>query len=164
MTKPSSALSIVLLPAPFGPSSPTAPCANVAVTFLQRLVVAVDDGDAVERDDGVARLRPASLHGAQLRKSVVGVSTELVLAASQRSAEAQRVGLLAHERDHVGDVLIERKPELLGAAAQIVAVDARAKALSFIRLMTDEASRSRMLFDGRTSDAAVTKPDISSQA
>src|SRR5262245_13818821 len=40
----------------------------------------------------------------------------------------------------------------------------RAKALSFIRLTTDAGSRSRMLFDGRTSDAAVTNPDISSHA
>ncbi len=33
-TKPSSALSIVLLPAPFGPSRPTAPRAKRALTFL----------------------------------------------------------------------------------------------------------------------------------
>ena len=33
-TNPSSALSIVLLPAPLGPSSPTAPFAKLALTFL----------------------------------------------------------------------------------------------------------------------------------
>src|SRR4029077_16721202 len=33
-TKPSSDLIIVLLPAPFGPSSPTAPRTNVVVTSL----------------------------------------------------------------------------------------------------------------------------------
>ena len=41
---------------------------------------------------------------------------------------------------------------------------ARANALSFIRFSTDPASRSSTLFDGRTSAAAVTNPDISSQA
>ncbi len=41
---------------------------------------------------------------------------------------------------------------------------ARAKALSFIRLTTDDDSRSRTLFDGRMSAQAVTKPAISSQA
>ena len=34
-TKPSRDLSIVLLPAPLGPSSPTAPFANFAETFLR---------------------------------------------------------------------------------------------------------------------------------
>ena len=34
LTKPSSDLSMVLLPAPFGPSRPTAPRANRAVTFF----------------------------------------------------------------------------------------------------------------------------------
>ena len=34
-TKPSSALSIVLLPAPLGPRSPTAPRANLALTSLR---------------------------------------------------------------------------------------------------------------------------------
>ena len=33
-TNPSSALIIVLLPAPFGPSSPTAPGRNVVVTSV----------------------------------------------------------------------------------------------------------------------------------
>ena len=33
-----------------------------------------------------------------------------------------------------------------------------------IRFTTDGASRSRMLFEGRTSDAAVTNPDSSSHA
>src|SRR6185436_19966214 len=41
---------------------------------------------------------------------------------------------------------------------------ARANALSFIRLMTEGASRSRTLFDGRTRAAAVTNPAISSHA
>ena len=41
---------------------------------------------------------------------------------------------------------------------------ARANALSFIRLITDDASRSRTLLDGRTSEAATMKPLSSSQA
>src|SRR5512138_2553338 len=36
-TNPSSDLIIVLLPAPFGPSNPTAPLANVVVTSLSAL-------------------------------------------------------------------------------------------------------------------------------
>ena len=40
----------------------------------------------------------------------------------------------------------------------------RANALSFIRLTTDDASRSSTLFDGRTYAAAVTNPAISSHA
>ena len=52
LTNPSSALSIVLLPAPFGPSRPTAPRANRARDVLERAILAVDDGDAVEADDG----------------------------------------------------------------------------------------------------------------
>ena len=40
----------------------------------------------------------------------------------------------------------------------------RANALSFIFLPTDAGSRSSTLFDGRTSEAAVTNPAISSHA
>ena len=50
-TKPSSALIIVLLPAPFGPSRPTAPAGNDGRHVPQRGVLAVDDGHGFERDD-----------------------------------------------------------------------------------------------------------------
>ena len=42
-------------------------------------------------------------------------------------AEAELVGALAHERDDVGDVLVERQADLLGARAQIVAADGAAR-------------------------------------
>ena len=57
LTKPSSALSIVLLPAPFGPSRPTAPRANRARHVLERLVLPVDDRHAVELHDRRRRQR-----------------------------------------------------------------------------------------------------------
>ena len=51
LTKPSSALSIVLLPAPLGPSRPTAPAREFRADVFQRLVLAVDDGDVIELHD-----------------------------------------------------------------------------------------------------------------
>ena len=51
--KPSSDLIIVLLPAPFGPSRPTAPAANDRRDVAQRDALAVRDGDVVERDDRI---------------------------------------------------------------------------------------------------------------
>jgi hypothetical protein len=44
-------------------------------------------------------------------------------------------------------VLVERQAHQLGALLQVVAFTGRANALSFIRLITDEASRSSTLFD-----------------
>ena len=84
-------------------------------------------------------------------------------AASSQALEPELVCALTHEADDIADVLPERKPELLGAAPRSSRLTARAKA-SFIRLTTDDASRSMMLFVGRTSAAAVTNPDISSHA
>ncbi len=51
LMKPSSALSIVLLPAPFGPSRPTAPRAKRALTPFSARFAAVDDRHVVELDD-----------------------------------------------------------------------------------------------------------------
>src|SRR3954447_23505744 len=39
----------------------------------------------------------------------------------QSASEPECVGLFAKERDHVGDVLIQRQADLLGAAFQILA-------------------------------------------
>ena len=50
-TKPSSALIIVLLPAPFGPSRPTAPGGNVAVTSRSAGCARTRRVTRVERDD-----------------------------------------------------------------------------------------------------------------
>ncbi len=50
-TKPSSALIIVLLPAPLGPSRPTAPARERRRDIAQRRASSVGDGDALQRDD-----------------------------------------------------------------------------------------------------------------
>jgi hypothetical protein len=84
--------------------------------------------------------------------------------ALQCAPQAERIGLHAHEADHVADVDVQRQPELLGSTSKVLAIHALANALSFIRLTTDDASRSSRLLLGLTSAAAVMKPDISSQA
>jgi hypothetical protein len=82
---------------------------------------------------------------------------------SERSAQTEHVGALAHECNDVSDVLIDRKVTS-SAFRRSSRLIARAKALSFIRFITEAGSRSSTLFDGRTSEQAVTKPDISSHA
>ena len=51
MMNPSSVLIIVLLPAPFGPSRPTAPAGKGRGHVFKRQLRAVADGHALERDD-----------------------------------------------------------------------------------------------------------------
>ena len=55
---PSSDLIIVLLPAPLGPSRPTAPGGERRRHVAQRRVLAVGDGDALERDDRIGFSHP----------------------------------------------------------------------------------------------------------
>ena len=59
--KPSSALIIVLLPAPFGPSRPTAPAGKLARDVARARSSSRSDGDVVQRHDGSGgRRRSAS--------------------------------------------------------------------------------------------------------
>ena len=51
---PSSDLSIVLLPAPLGPSRPTAPAANDEVTSRSARFLPYVTRHALERDDRIA--------------------------------------------------------------------------------------------------------------
>ena len=55
LMKPSSALSIVLLPAPFGPSRPTRPRVEPGGDLLQCAVRAEDDRDGVQVHDRLVR-------------------------------------------------------------------------------------------------------------
>src|SRR5262249_40327466 len=41
----------------------------------------------------------------------------------ERSPQAERIGLLAHEADHVGEVLLERQAEKLSARREIFSLD-----------------------------------------
>ena len=169
LTKPSSVLISVLLPAPFGPSSPTAPARNCADTSLQRPVLAVADADLVAVDDGDRGIeRPVGAgprrvsgggddcparrlrHALKYTERVPGCSlgawapSQDLLASQflqqepadarwglapdlQRPSQPERVGVLAHERDDVGDVLIERQPDLLGAGLEVLARDRRGR-------------------------------------
>ena len=110
---PSSALSIVLLPAPFGPSRPTAPAGKRRGDVAQGGVLAVHDADVIE-DDGRVRHQGLSSYG--LRNDIRSQA-----GPGSRALQPQLVGALAQERDHVGDVLIERQANLLGALPQILA-------------------------------------------
>ena len=105
-------------------------------------------------------------HGPVARRPCpwIAASSDVDSVSHAGLSEPQFVGALAHEANHVGDVLVERQTELVGARRRSSRFTARANALSFIRLITDAASRSRTLLLGRTSAAAVTNPAISSHA
>src|SRR5258708_7259986 len=113
--KPSSAFSMVLLPAPFGPSRPTAPAANDEVTSRS------------------ARFFPyVTVTLSSVTTGAPSVIQSLIRRdASQRSSQPELVGLLAHERDRVGDVLLECQPERRGALVQVLALHAAAERLVF---------------------------------
>src|SRR5215470_4386097 len=104
--KPSSDLIIVLLPAPFGPSSPTAPAANDDVTSRS------------------ARFLPyATVTPSRVTTGAAsGITFYIRSAGSQRSSQPELVGALAHEPDDVGDVLLERNAEQRRAVDEILAL------------------------------------------
>src|SRR5437588_4322580 len=106
-TKPRSAFSIVLLPAPFGPRRPTAPLAKDAVTSRS------------------AAWRPyATVTASSVTTgSVSAIRSDIRAVRSERSAQPQRVGVVAHGCDDVADVLFERDAELVGALSKILALD-----------------------------------------
>src|SRR3954464_4465000 len=81
-TSPSSALIIVLLPAPFGPSKPTAPPGNVAVTSRSA--------------------HCAPYFTLTLASETVTIRRSDTRSAGEGSAQAEGVGLFAHEEDDVG--------------------------------------------------------------
>src|SRR5581483_8190051 len=106
-TNPSSDFSSVLLPAPFGPSRPTAPPAKAAVTSRS------------------AALRPyRTVTPSSVTTAVSAIHCLIRSVPLQRSSQAEDVRLLAHRHDHVGDVLVERKPQELGARDEVLALDA----------------------------------------
>src|SRR5438874_1415038 len=99
LMRPSSAFSMVLLPAPFGPSSPTAPAGNSADTpesahCLPNTTLTPSSVAA----NGVAVSGITELYG-KTRDRVQSIVHRL---------EAEGVCLFAHEADNVGDVLVER--------------------------------------------------------
>src|SRR3954469_3783916 len=110
---PSSDLIIVLLPAPLGPSSPTAPAANDDVTsrsarFFPYVTVT---------PSSVTTGSPSAIHFL-IRKE-----------ASQRSSKSELVSLLPHEADRVRDVLLEGETEQRGARVQVFPLHAAAERL-----------------------------------
>src|SRR5437667_2385142 len=117
-TNPSSALSIVLLPAPFGPSSPTAPAANDAVTARSACWPPYATVTSSNVTTALVSGIQFVIRWPRWKRSGKGRRR------SQRPLQSQRLGALAHEGNHVGDVLLERQPELLRAAAEILALDA----------------------------------------
>src|SRR3954453_20934990 len=135
--KPSKALIIVLLPAPFGPSSPTAPAANELVTsrsagcapYMTVTPSSVTTGPgsvigtrtgALASDTGTESYTKASPQKVRSRRAVV---------PSEVSAQAKRVGLFAHESDDIGDMPVERQSKQFGSGAQVVAAHCTRKCL-----------------------------------
>src|SRR6185503_7136473 len=121
LMNPSSVLSNVLFPAPFGPSRPTAPALKRADTSFsarfapKRTVTASRCTTGASVDDRCGSRVAMTL--------LVSKSYPIRSVESQRSAQTERVGALAHERDHIRDVLIERKSDFFRAFSQIVAAD-----------------------------------------
>src|SRR5579872_6521266 len=121
-TNPSSALIIVLLPAPFGPSRPTAPAANDAVTSRSAAFApywTVTWSSETTSAGGAAGVAD----------SAMPISRRTV--ESERSPQAERVRAIPHEEDDVRDVLLERQPELRGASREILALAAARERLVF---------------------------------
>src|ERR1051325_2898156 len=107
-TNPSNALSIVLLPAPFGPSRPTAPAAKPVLTSRKAVLRPYVTVTRSSVTTGAVSAIPFAIrrHGPER-------------SASQSSAQSQRIRPFAHEADDVGDVLLERQAEQLGAGDEI---------------------------------------------
>src|SRR5437868_1337172 len=102
---------MVLLPAPLGPSSPTAPPGNVAVTSRS------------------ASCRP--YFTLTFWSSTVTIRESDTRLRGEGSAKAEGVGLCAHEPDHVADVLLDRQAQLLGSFSQVIARHGAGKRLVF---------------------------------
>ena len=64
---------MVLLPAPFGPSSPTAPAGNVDGHVAQRLVAPVADVHSIQGNDGIRHLLEC-VSGTRSGRSVVAAA------------------------------------------------------------------------------------------
>src|SRR5438034_236863 len=96
---PSNVLMSVLLPAPLGPSRPTAPGANAVVTYAKNAAQVTVTFSSVTTDvESGIRF--------DIRSRGPKRSGRL-----QCSLQTQRVGALAHESDHIRDVLFERQTE-----------------------------------------------------
>src|SRR5439155_722179 len=109
-TNPSSALIIVLLPAPFGPSSPTAPFANDAVTSRSATLLpyatvtlaraTMEPGHFVAREQRLLQ-EPVARHAA-----VVGVRED-------RADHPLRILLLAQDLAAAKRMILEAGPPLV---------------------------------------------------
>src|SRR5436190_5477050 len=116
--KPSSALSIVLLPAPFGPRSPTAPFGNCALTsrsarFFPYSTVTRSSWTAGATDEFTG----TTLYGT--RGSGFRVQGFHVLV--QVPPQPKRVGAFPEEPDHICNVLVEGQAQFFSALAEVVA-------------------------------------------
>ena len=79
---------------------------------------------AVDRMAGqpFARVPPPAAPVRAIRTArFVFTNSAATFKAQQRASEAERVGFVPHEPDDVGDVFLERQPQLGGALAQVVA-------------------------------------------
>src|SRR5512146_589253 len=105
--KPRSDLSSVLFPAPFGPSRPTAPRGNTAVTSARA---------GFRPYDTVTLLRSTT------RSDEVASGMQLGIRESwlERSLQPQVLRPLAHREDHGRDVVRERHVQRFGAGLQVL--------------------------------------------
>src|SRR5205809_1243115 len=156
--KPSSALIIVLLPAPFGPSSPTAPAANDEVTsrrailrpYITVTVSSVTTGaisgintlygfhgsrDSRGSRNPTDRVFLLSSVSSVVRLSFLGHAPKNRQPCLQRPPQPERIGPLAHEQNHIRDVLVERQAKRLGAGDEVLALHAAGEGLVFHALL-----------------------------
>ncbi len=113
----------MLLPAPFGPSRPTAPGREFGGDITQRPLLAVADADAVKGDNG--------RHWANYTFESFGSFEASEAFEIGRRAEAESIGAIAEEKDHVRHMLVERQAEFGGAGPQVVARDGASKGFVF---------------------------------